>query len=126
MADVEIEGLRELSADLSKISAEAAAKARPIIQKAALNIKTGMQDDARGSRHFRQIAPAISYDTEIGRDGITAEIGPAKDRYGAASLANLAYFGGANGGGGTLDIDGPLNAEEPRLMKALDDFLGGL
>lgn len=124
--DAEIEGLRELSADLGKISAEAVAKVRPIVQKGALNIKTEMQDDARGSRHFRAIAPSISYDTEVGRDGVTAEIGPAKDRYGAASLANIAYFGGANGGGGTLDIDAPLKNEEPRLMKAIDDYLGGL
>lgn len=122
----EIEGLRELSADLGRISAEAVANVRPIIQKGALNIKTEMQEDAHGSRYFRALAPSISYDTEIGRDGVTAEIGPAKDRYGAAALGVIAYFGGANGGGGTLDIDGPLEREEPRFMAQLDKWLGGL
>lgn len=120
----DIEGLRELSADLGRIASRALPEADAITKKAAQNIKDDMVADAEGSPWFRSIARSISYDRAYSTGQVAYEVGPDKDRGGA--LGNIAYFGGANGGGGTLDIDGPLKAEEPRLMKALDDFLGGL
>lgn len=129
MADIEIEGLRELSADLGRIASRALPDVDAMLKKGADNIKTEMVADAEGSAHFKAMAPAISYDREyrVGEPGYV--IGPDKSRGKAgraSSLAGVAYFGGANGGGGTLDIDAPLAHEEPRLMKALDDYLGGL
>ncbi|MFB9953534.1 hypothetical protein [Cellulomonas denverensis] len=125
----EIEGLRELTADLARIASRALPDVDAILKKGADNIKADMVADAAGSAHFGAMAPSISYDSAYRLGQPAYEIGPDKGRGKAgraASLANIAYFGGANGGGGTLDIDAPLKAEEPRLMKALDDFLGGL
>ena len=51
------------------------------------------------------------------------EVGPRKGKPG--SIANIAYFGGANGGGGTVpDPRGALEAEAPRFEKALTDLVG--
>lgn len=94
-------------------------------KRGAQNVKDDMVSDAEGSRHFRSVAPSISYDRSASVGQVSYDVGPDKVRAGGA-LANIAYFGGANGGGGTLDIDGPLRAEEPRLLKAIDDWLGGL
>lgn len=124
MADFEIEGLRELSADLGRISSRALPEVDGLLKKGAQQIKDQMVSDAEGSKHFRSIARSISYDSDYRVGQAAYEIGPDKDRGGA--LANIAYFGGANGGGGSLDLDAPLQNEEPRLMKALDDYLGGL
>lgn len=89
--------------------------ARPVVQRGAQNIKEQLQAEARGSRHFR-LERAISYDIED--DGFAAEIGPEKG--GAGSLANIAYFGGANGGGGTVpDPRAALDAEIPRFIDQL-------
>lgn len=120
----EIEGLRDLTADLGKIASSALPEADAIVKRGAQQIKDEMVSDAEGSRHFRSIARSISYDRAYSAGQVAYEVGPDKSRGG--SLGVIAYFGGANGGGGTLDIDGPLKREEPRLMKALDDFLGGL
>lgn len=126
MADFEIEGLRELTADLGRIASRALPEVDAILKKGMQNITTEMASDAEKSEHFRQMAPTISYDSAYRVGQLAYEGGPDKDRGGAASLANIAYFGGANGGGGTLDIDGPLQREEPRLMAALDELLGRL
>jgi hypothetical protein len=79
-------------------------KIRGVVAKSALNTKKLMQTDARRSRHFKQLAPTISYDLkvhEFGGDGvIEAEIGPSGG--GAASLAGIAYFGTSRPGGGTV------------------------
>lgn len=125
----EIEGLRELSADLGRIAASALPEVDAITKKGADNVKKQMIEDVKASPHFsskrgRGLQGSISYDRAYSAGEVGYEIGPDKARGGG--IGNIAYFGGANGGGGTLDIDGPLKAEEPRLMKALDDFLGGL
>lgn len=120
----EVEGLRELSADLGRIASRALPDVDVVAKHAAQNIKDEMVEEAQGSRAFRSIARSISYDRSYGIGQVSYEVGPDKSRGGA--LGNIAYFGGANGGGGTLDIDGPLKAEEPRFLKALDEMLGDL
>lgn len=81
-------------------------KIRPIFNRTALEIKRGMQDDFKGSRHFKQVARSIDYDLQshqaFGSGVLTAEIGPNVSRNPAASLAGIAYFGGSRGGGGTV------------------------
>lgn len=127
MIEVDDSELRALAADLSRAQSRAPNLVDPVLKKAAQNVKEEMAADAAGSRYFDEMASSITYDrdTRLGQEGY--EIGPDKSRGGkagrAARLANIAYFGGANGGGGTLDIEKPLRSEEPRLMKALDDAL---
>jgi len=101
--------------DLMKIPAEMAPKIRGVVAKSALNTKKIMQKDAQRSRHFKQLAPTISYDLkthQFAGDGvIEAEIGPAGG--GAASLAGIAYFGTSKPGGGTVR-----NPEDAMLEEA--------
>jgi len=90
-------------------------KLRGVVAKSALNTKKLMQADARRSKHFKQLAPAISYDLKVhsfGGDGvIEAEIGPTPG--GSGSLAGIAYFGTSKPGGGTVR-----NPEDAMLEEA--------
>lgn len=94
---------------------------RPVVSKGALNVKKAMQDDFKASVHFKQVAAGVTYDVESDRDGVEAVIGPDADRRPAANLANIAYFGGAHGGGGTVR-DPQLAAEDE--ADAFEKFLG--
>lgn len=90
-------------------------KLKGVVTKSALNTKKIMQADARKSRHFKQLAPAISYDLnvfEFGGDGvIEGEVGPTPGRGG--SLAGIAYYGTSKPGGGTVR-----NPEDAMLEEA--------
>lgn len=90
-------------------------KLRGVVAKSALNTKKIMQKDARGSRHFKQLAPTIGYDLKVhafGGDGvIEAEIGPTPG--GSGSLAGIAYYGTSRPGGGTVR-----NPEDAMLEEA--------
>ena len=114
--------LTSLIAALAKAPDEATDAARGVLQKGALNVKRALNQQAANSPHFRGMAGSVTYDMEIRRHSITAEIGPDKDRRGGA-LGNLFFFGGANGGGGTGDLDAPLREEEPRMVKFLDEAM---
>lgn len=84
-----------------------------------------MQADFSRSRSFGMIARTISFDTSVDAGGVEAEIGPDKSRGSGASLAHIAYWGGANGGGGTVrDPAHALEDEGDNFEKALSDLLG--
>ena len=112
--------LRQLSRDLAKgIPVD---KVAAVVTKGAVNIRAQLKGEASASSHFR-LASQISYDLRFGFTGIEAEVGPEKR--GAGNLANIAYFGGSHGGGGTLpDPRGALDAETPKFIKALEDLAG--
>lgn len=95
-----------------------------VVKKGAQNVKTEMASDAAASRHFKPLARSISYDSHYRLNEIAFEVGPDKARGGG--IGNIAYFGGANGGGGTLDIDKPARSEGPRLDAAIARILDGL
>lgn len=114
----DVSELRKLASDLSNAPKLVRSEARGVMAKAALNIKNQMRDEVARSRHFR-FAHTVSYDLKVGGDTIEAEIGP--ETGGVGSLAGLAYFGGVNGGGGTVpDPQGALDAEAPNVEKYLD------
>jgi len=104
-----------LMRDLRKIPAGMVPKMRGIVQKSCLNTKVLMAKDARRSKHFKQLAPTISYDTKVlefaGDAVIEGEIGPSGG--GSASLAGIAYFGTSRPGGGTVR-----NPEDAMLEEA--------
>lgn len=106
-----------------------------VVGKGALNVKNDWNKAFWGSTHFRGIGGTVTYDTRTTRQFVEAEIGPDKQRYPglpgppradrAAALANIAHFGGANGGGGTIaDPQTFLDDEAPRFVKALGDLIG--
>ena len=107
--------LDALARDLTRIPTDMVPKMRGVVARSALNTKNIMRKDAAGSKHFKQIAPTISYDLKVhafGGDGvIEAEIGPSGG--GSASLAGIAYFGTSKPGGGTLR-----NPEDAMLEEA--------
>lgn len=110
--------------DLGHAAEDIRGKVRPIVSKGALNVKRQLRDEAKASDYFK-VAPFINYDLTDHADEIFAEVGPRKEHGGA--LANIAYFGGARGGGGTLpDPKEALDAEAPRYVSALEDLIGKL
>lgn len=121
--DIDTSELLRLAADLGKAPAEVTRGMPAVVNKGALNIKNTMRADAAGSRHFR-FARAINYDTRQGMGFYEAEIGPEKGSPG--SIANIAYFGGARGGGTVRDPSAALAEEAPRFEQAITDLAGGV
>ncbi len=118
------EQLDALARDLAQAAVKVGPAIEPVLSKGALNVKKQLQKEAGQSRHFR-IARHISYDIIRDAAGLEAEIGPEKT--GAGNLANIAYFGGARGGGGSLpDPQGALDEEQPRFVKALERLVTDL
>lgn len=114
---IDVSEVRTLAADMRAVDRRLARHIIPAVDHAAVNVKGDMRDAASRSRHFR-MANSISYDKT---DPYEAEIGPVKG--GAGSLANIAYFGGANGGGGTVeDPQAALDREAPKFERSLADL----
>ena len=122
---VDVSDVHRLTADLTRAASRALDVVDPVLKRGAQNVKEQMRADAASSRHFSSVAPAISYDRVGFASRVGYEIGPEIGPFGG-SLGGIAYFGGARGGGGTLDIDAPLQAEEPRLVASLARALDGL
>lgn len=117
--------LRRLELDLGKAAARVVPEVEKVLKRGAQDIKTGMQAAFNGSSHFRGAGRTVSYDRKGGFGSIGYEIGPTIG--GAGSLAGVAVEGGANGGGGNVDIDTPSQAAavvtEEFIAKALDGLL---
>ena len=124
---VDTSELRAFATELSRVAPEVARAVPAVVKKGANNIKSSMQADFRESRSFGHIARTVTYDTTVDATGVEAEIGPDKSRGGGASLAHIAYWGGANGGGGTVeDPQAAADREEPNFTRALGDLLDGI
>lgn len=126
--------VRAFAIELEKSSADVQRDIRPVVQKGALNIKQAFNDSFRGSTHFKGISGSVTFDTKVTAGGVEAEIGPDKSRHPgvpgpgttrpAAPHANIAIFGGAYGGGGSVDDPTKhLDAEAPKFEKALGDVI---
>lgn len=108
--------LRTLAADLTAAGDAATPAIRRALDESGGRIRSAMKADAAKSRHFR-----FAKDISMGSTGdLEREIGAEKG--GAGSLAHIAYFGGANGGGGTVrDPQQALDDEAPNFEDALGD-----
>lgn len=111
--------LRRLAFDLGNNTAETVLGARKIVEVAAAKIKKGMRDDASGIQHAPAFPASITYDLR----GLSAEIGPDKDRRQGA-LGNILYFGTSNNAPVIPDIAAPLRSEAVIVERLLGD-LGG-
>lgn len=122
------DGAQELyrfASDVARAAEAAVKDVDPIVRVEAHDLKEQMNSDLAGSRHFRGAAGSVTYDSRFSVGTVGYEVGPDKGRRGGA-IANIAYFGGSNGGGGTVDLDGTFKAAAVSLEKNLDKFLGGL
>lgn len=117
----DISGLAEFTADLRALPELARGDARQVLAKAGVTIKSQLQAEASGSRHFGQIARAISYEILERAGSIELVAGPTKGSPG--SISNIAYFGGSRGGGTVPDPRGALEAEAPVASGYLLDLL---
>lgn len=119
--DFDTSELRTLAAGMRAIPGQLTRHITPVINRAGLNVKNELRENMAGSKHFKGVAHAISYD--ILDDGMTVEVGPSSEAGSPGNLANIAYFGGANGGGGTVaDPIEALEHEQDGFLKALADL----
>ena len=124
---VDTSELWAFATELSRVAPEVARAVPAVVKKGANNVKSSMQADFRESRSFGHIARTVTYDTTVDATGVEAEIGPDKSRGGGASLAHIAYWGGANGGGGTVpDPLETLAVEVPQFEAALGKLIEGI
>lgn len=117
-----------LARDLDRAAAtDLVGKIGPTIMRGAGNVQRAMKADMEESLHFKQVSAAITFDYEAFTAHARAEVGPLSAGRQVGDLAHFAYFGGANGGGGTVrDPEHHLNAEGPILGKSIGDVLEGL
>lgn len=118
---------RTLAVDLGRIPARAIPDAEAVLKKGAEELKKGMTAEFEKSNSFTTKsgrAPRISYDRSGFAREIAYEVGP--EMHGHGALAHIAVDGGANGGGGSVDIDSLLEPEAKQVEKFLGDVLEGL
>lgn len=113
--------LDALAEDLGEEADTIRDRIRPVMAKAALNVKTQLRTEMSEHRHFKPAARAITYEISDRADGILAEIGPTHGKDDPGSIANIAYFGGVHGGGAT--VPDPIGAGEAEV-SAMIDWLG--
>ncbi len=126
MLSIDTSELNRAALDLGRIGAKGVDVIEPVMKRGAQNIKTGMAAIFSSSQHFKRVAPAVSYE-RVGMfsGSLSYEIGPEIGR-GSGSLAGIAVEGGANGGGGTVDVLPALAGEVRSLEKYLGEALGKL
>lgn len=121
MADgftIDTTDLNRLAVDLGNAPVRATGQVEQILRRGATNLKGQVRRRFEESLSFGVVGRHVDYD-RIGFAGSFGyEIGPTVG--GAGSLAGIAVDGGANGGGGTVQIDDLLPAE----AEAVERFIG--
>lgn len=101
-----------------------------VVKRGALNVKNDARRNVRASApvHSAHAYAAITYDVDVERTEIVAEIGYDKDkdkgsgkRTGPGGLGNILEFGSANNPP-HRDVGRALDDEEPRFADALGDM----
>lgn len=115
MIDVDLSALDVLAVDIGRASAQGVAAARPVVKKAAQNVKDETVDEIP-DRYWGKLKPTVSYDIV----GLDAEVG-YEDR-GQGELAGIYEFGSAR-----RDPHPTLypaaDREAPRFEKAMSDAI---
>lgn len=118
--------LEAFSAELGRTADEVRGAARGVVSERAEALTDRMRNDMAASASFGHLAGSISFDM---LDDLTAEIGPVKRYTGRREAprrgANIAYFGTWKGGG-SVDLDGAIDAERPQFEKAVLDAMRDL
>lgn len=127
MSAFQVEGLREFAAAIDAEASQIAADVRKASMDAGVRLKNSMRKQLRARPHFKKAALDVDFDVIERNDEIEIEVGPSigRGRGHAGGLAHIAYFGGSNGGGGTVrDPQLDLDEEEPRFLTALEELAG--
>lgn len=111
--------------ELGRISSSVIPEVDKLVKRQAQALKDQMVTDAKDSAYFDRVGQSVTYDSAYRLGEVAYEVGPDKDRRGAAGLAG-AYLGWPDGGGATLPLDEPVKKQQGRMMFELDQFLGGI
>lgn len=118
MIRIDASELTVFAAELGRVPLKVAREIPAVVTKGALNIKEQLREDLAGSQHFKGAARSVSFD--VLDSGFAAEIGPSSEAGSPGNIANIAYFGGSHGGGGTVaDPRVALEAEAEKFESAL-------
>lgn len=121
--NIDTSEVRALAADMRGVAPRLGRDVRAVVRKGGTNITNQLRDEMSSSTYFKGVTAAISFDEIDGGYGV--EVGP--ERGSPGSLANIAYFGGAYGGGGTVpDPQEALDAEADGFVRALADLAAGI
>jgi hypothetical protein len=121
---VSINGLNELVAEFDRAQSRALPETEKVIEKSAVNIKTDWAQRWSGLAHAPALSKAISYDKYHLLGSVNVEIGPDKNRR-QGDLGNLIEYGSVNNAPHPGGLPA-LEAEEPRLARALADLTAQL
>jgi hypothetical protein len=105
---------------LTQAAGVAAAGARAVVAKGALNIKTDSRRRISGHPRLRALPAAITYDSHETGSTIWAEIGPDKNKRQGA-LGNIPEFGTPKNAPMPYMLPAG-EAERPRFEKAMEDL----
>lgn len=108
--------------NLGRIASRALPEVDKVLEVGAVKIKDGLNENLRGSRHFKGAGGSVTYDQRYSLNEAAYVIGPDKSRRGGA-LGNIAFFGTSRGGG-TVDLEGPMREEAPVVEGLLADLVG--
>lgn len=114
--------LEQLARDLVSAPERVRGELARVVKRGAQNIKTAAQQAAPDPHGRRLYVNSITYD--LSDQGLSAEVGPDKDRPQGA-LGNLLEFGGAKGGA-QPHLMPAFDSEEPRFVGAVEDAAGRL
>lgn len=92
MIRVEVNELNRLALDLGKAGYRMTGRAIKATEVAANKIKKDAQQAISGLKHAPHYPRSITYDLKVRVNGVSAEIGPDKDRTQGA-LGNILEFG---------------------------------
>lgn len=108
--------LRQLAKDYK--NTKPMREVKPIIAKAALNIKDDLNNNLKASKWFKGAGSSVSYDWLTDTDNaLEVEIGPEGGAGKPGAIANIAYFGASRGGGGTVEDPQVAADKEAREMN---------
>ena len=111
-----------MAAKLLSAAAGAVAEAQAVVSKGALNIKNGAKASVERTApvHNAHAARTIGYETGVGREGVTAEIGYDLDKGKAANIAwLLEYGGGGDHSPPHRDVGRATDTEAPRFVQSI-------
>lgn len=120
MSDVEVTGLNELVAALTKAESRSVEAVRAVVERGAVNVKKDWRARWGGIGHAPALPAAVTYDVSFGFGTVSAEVGPDKGKRQGA-LGNIIEFGTSK----NAPIPGglpALEAEQPKFERALADL----
>lgn len=122
---VSIQGEKELIAEFQTAAKELPPRAKKVVEKGSVNIKTDWRKRWDGIAHAPRLPLSVSYDITEGEGFITSEIGPVEGPELQGFLGPIIEFGGIHSGpipGGLPSLE----EEEPKFAAQCDELLAEL